>query len=553
MKVIFRVAVLSLVVVFVAASTAMAAKTFTIAPFQVNGSSSLKYLEKSIPDMFSSRLYWQGNFEPTSKVGTTKVIASTDQASAAQALSVAGADYVIWGTVTIVGENCSIDARVLDKAGKTWPVSRDSTVARLIPDLRQVADSINAEVFQKPAATARKAQQRQPERINQMNPELVRNETTQGEVYINPQFRYSGRNDNESRLHSQTLPFPAYGMEICETTGDGTLQIFILEERRLHAYRMEEDAQLTPLGSMEFPVSRTTLSIRSIDLGRNGRSTLIVNTKNDDEDLTVWLLNFDGKNFKEVGKVNNVYLSVVDVPPMYRPQLVAQRSSPPHLFQPGIFEASINNGKVEFGRRLDLPKDFQVFNFSYIPPGNDLSNGAKLVMLDEDERLRLYSEKGARMFSTEEKYSGSMQGIYIDRALPGLGRDTASPGNTYYIPMRLLVTDLDSDGNYEVIVNKPVSTASLIFNNYRTFPQSEIQSLQWDGLGLSLLWKTRRIKGSMVDYAIADPNGDGILDLVVCVNTHPGALGASARKTMVMLYPLDLSKADPKMTPNFIE
>jgi hypothetical protein len=49
----------------------------------------------------------------------------------------------------------------------------------------------------------------------------------------------------------------------------------------------------------------------------------------------------------------------------------------------------------------------------------------------------------------------------------------------------------------------------------------------------------------MVDYTIADANNDGIPDLVACLNTHPGALGVKARKTMLMLYPLDVSLTAP--------
>ena len=49
----------------------------------------------------------------------------------------------------------------------------------------------------------------------------------------------------------------------------------------------------------------------------------------------------------------------------------------------------------------------------------------------------------------------------------------------------------------------------------------------------------------MVDYTIADANNDGIPDLVACLNTHPGAIGVKARKTVIMLYPLDVSKTDP--------
>jgi hypothetical protein len=44
----------------------------------------------------------------------------------------------------------------------------------------------------------------------------------------------------------------------------------------------------------------------------------------------------------------------------------------------------------------------------------------------------------------------------------------------------------------------------------------------------------------VVDYAIADPDNNGTKDLVVCVNTHPGATGLRNIKTMLLAYPLDL-------------
>lgn len=548
MKSCIRVAFAALMVLFTTATPALAAKTFTIAPFTVNGPSAYKYLEQSIPQMFASRLFWKGQFEPAAKTGTAQKLTPADEAAAEKARAAAGADYVIWGSVTVLGDNCSVDVRVRDGEGKTWPLSRESNINRLIPDLRQLSDAVNAEVFQVPQARP-VARSQQAEPVNQMNPGLVRNETGGGEVYINPQFRYAGSNADESRLRSQTLPYASAGMEVCDADGDGKKEVFLVAEKRLYAYRFNAENQLDPLGVTELPASQEALSIRSMDIDNTGRPKLILNAKDESEDLIARIYSFDGKNFKEEVRARGYYLSVVDMPPLFRPALVAQRANPPRLFTPGVWQASVLNGELKLGGRLNLPKDFNVFNFAYIPAGMDNRDTTKLVMLGEDERLRLYSEKGTRMFSTEDKYSGASVGIYVDAGMPGMGKEHVIIGETYYVPMRMLAVDLDRDGNYELVVNKPITTAGLIFGNYRSFPQSEIHSLQWDGVGLGLVWKTRRIKGSVVDYAITDGNNDGILDLVVCVNTHPGALGAAARRTIVLVYPLDLSKADPDTRP----
>lgn len=556
MKTLIRVAAVAFGVILLAASTALAAKTFVIAPFEVNGSNAYKYLEKSIPDMFTSRLFTQGKFEPA-KFGLSQKISPSDEAAAIKAMSAAGADFIIWGGVTVVGENASIDVQVRDKAGKSWTFPRESAIPRLIQDLRRTADGINSEAFQQlpPGRAAARPQQQQQEPVNQMNPDLIRNQTDQAQTYINPQFRYTGGSGDESRLRSQALNFAAYGMEICDATGDGNYEIFILEERRLHAYKYDGPNRLALLATEEFPASETCMSIRSYDFDNSGRAWIIVNTAvNSDTDVISRIYTFDGRSFNLVTRQLGTYLNVVNMPPAYKPRLIGQRSKPPHLFRDGVYEAYLEKGKeIKLASKLDLPKDFNVTNFSHIPPGRDINDAAKTIFLDPTERLVVASERGTRMASTDEKYSGSRQGIYMDRAMPGMGADTVTRGVTYYIPMRMPVVDLDDNGSWEVLVNKPISTANIIFSNYRYFPESEIQSLQWDGLGLNLIWKTRRIKGSVVDYAIVDANGDGILDLAVLLNTHPGAIGVAKPRAMVVLYPLDLSKVDPNTPPSITE
>ena len=129
--------------------------------------------------------------------------------------------------------------------------------------------------------------------------------------------------------------------------------------------------------------------------------------------------------------------------------------------------------------------------------------------------------------------------------MPGMGPSTDSSNQTYYIPMRMVAQDLDKDGRTELLINKPISAAAMIFHNYRTYPQGEIQALLWDGIGMDLLWKTRRIKGTVADLVVADVDNDGVLDLAVNVNSYPGSLGVGKIRTLVTLYPLNTDATQP--------
>lgn len=78
--------------------------------------------------------------------------------------------------------------------------------------------------------------------------------------------------------------------------------------------------------------------------------------------------------------------------------------------------------------------------------------------------------------------------------MPGMGKDNILIPSKYFVPLRMIPSDLEQDGSWELLVNKPISVSAQFFENYRFFPEGEIESLYWDGVGLGLQWKTRRTR-----------------------------------------------------------
>ena len=548
MKRVFRATTTGLLGLFLLlASQAVAAEkvTFLVLPFAVQGSQSHAYLERSIPQMLTSRLYWKGRVEPVLHDLPANMRPAATQEAAEKLRAQYKADYVIWGDVTMVGEDASIDVRVRDKAGKVWPQARQTKASMLMSAISGVSDGINRDVFGRaatPSSVNQPAQSGGP--INQMNPDIMVNQTSSREVYLNPQFRYAGpSNVDDARLRSQALAFNSIGMEVVDADGDGRNEIFLLGQNFVRAFSFS-NGNLNPLGEFKFPMTSQCLNIRSFP-HPSGKAWIIVNTVDSGSVPQTSVLTFSGGKFTEEMRNIKYYLNVVKLPPTYQPVLIGQEAQPPRLFKMGINEMVKQGSTLVPSRRIALPSDANVFNFTYMPAGRGEKDGEKLIVLSPEEHLRAYTAKGARLSESSDRFSGSAVGLEIDPSMPGLGKETVTMASIFYMPMRMLAVDLERDGNYELVVNKPISTASEIFDRYRFFPQSEIHSLFWDGIGLNLQWKTRRIKGSTVDYAIADANNDGIPDLVVCLNTHPGALGVKARKTIIMLYPLDVTKTDP--------
>lgn len=518
-------------------------KTFAVLPFQVNGPAAYKHLEKAIPQMLTSRLYWKDHFVAVDKSAYSGVATPTSQAQAQAALQKIGVDYLIYGSTTVIGDESSIDLQVAGKDGSNWPRSASSKVSEMIPTLKNIAESINSEVFKREEAPAPDAAQ--ANMVNQMNPVIQQNQLTANQqVYLNPQFRYAGDTDEGNRLRSNSLKIAAHGMIVDDVDGDGKNEVLLLSEHELGAYSFD-GTRLTPLGTYEAALRFSLISVRAADLNRDGVMEIVVCAVDSEQAPYSFILNFQNGKFTVQEEKIPYLLNVVKFPPDYMPVVIGQRlSKGNNMWREPVYEMVKTGGGWEKGRKVDLPTGANLFNFVWLPASS--TEDPKLIVLEADsEHLRVYSQKYARLAETDEGYSGASIGLEQDQSLRNMGKDTLLISSKYFVPLPMIPTDFDNDGRYELLVNKPVSVAAQFFDRYRFFPQGEIHSLYWDGVGLGLQWKTRRIKGSVVAFDVKDVNNDGIRDLVVCINTHPGNTGMGDRKTMLLAFPLDLEKTSP--------
>ncbi len=173
-------------------------------------------------------------------------------------------------------------------------------------------------------------------------------------------------------------------------------------------------------------------------------------------------------------------------------------------------------------------------------------NSHQIVMIDDYDRMRRLQRHGR----PADRDRRDLRRLQPRRRIPhrsvgaqGARRQAFAAVHGVYIPLRAIPANLDKDNRYELVISRNISVSAQIFSNYRDYPQGEMHSVYWDGVGMSLQWKTARIKGTIVDYALADMDNDGALDLVVNIKSHTGMAGTARKKSMVVAYPLDLSQA----------
>ena len=473
------------------------AKSFVLLPFEVHAPQNYSYLSKAVPSTLMGRL---------SATGATGTMGPRAAGSAAEARKfIGGADYALWGTVSVMGNDCTIVLNSVDKKGSTWTNTAQGPMSALNATVQRLAGAFSSEVLGVAGAAAASRGGRS---------DIIRNETGQTESYLNPQFRYQGNSADGSRIRSQRLKDEMVDMAVADFNGDGRNEIAILHDHRLVIYKWGNDGRLGKLGEITISRSNLNFSMRAIDLNRDGAKDLVVATFEEENNRPyTYFYGFRGNKFTEVAKRCSYFASVINLPPSYHPTPVGQGWDSIKLFAPGVHIMVKQNGSYGLGQRINLPSGANVFNVAWLPG----KNGDQLVMLTDDERLKIFQGANQTLIhTTMERFSGSATGMEHYKGMPGLGVDrNYQMPSKYFAPMRLIVADIGHTGEYTLLVNKPISTAAQIFDRYRYFPQGEVHALFWDGVGLGLKWKTRRIRGSVAAVDLADFNNDGILDLVV--------------------------------------
>jgi hypothetical protein len=102
--------------------------------------------------------------------------------------------------------------------------------------------------------------------------------------------------------------------------------------------------------------------------------------------------------------------------------------------------------------------------------------------------------------------------------------------------MRILIMDITGDGKNEVITVKNETLSELI--SYRLLTKGEIEVRSWDGIGLAVHWRTRKLTGYFSDFAIGDFDNDGNDELVAALVIKTGSVVLTDAKSKVIAYEL---------------
>ncbi len=524
-----------------------------VVPFKVNAEKDLSFLRDGIVDMLSSRLSWADKVTVINSQETLKALKTVtgplDESKAQKMGAQLGADYVLFGSLTVIGNSVSIDAKMLDVSGKKETLSfsnQSQGMDQVIPAVNLFASDINEKEFgrvapsRKPATASQsqeaQALQGQPQTDSRAHPDklIVGGYTggdTQGTQTAAPGSAFIATQMSQSQSaqfwKSRNFKQRVTGVALGDIDNDGKTETVMITDHLVEAYRFDNNRFLK-IKTIAERSHDFLIGVDVADINGNGFPEIFVTALNPSREFVrSFVLEFDGQTYNEIVKKSNWYFRAVETPERGR-ILFGQKQGINSPFDDRIYELVWQNSEYDVAEPVIPPRRANVLGLA---PGDVRNDGTEgFVVFDKFDYLRIYDSKGGELWKDGERSGGTPR--YFQ--MPNLGSKDLE--NHAYYPMRILIQDINKDGKNDVITAKNYRLSQIL--SMRIFKQGEMEIRSWDGVGLAVLWRTRKLSGHISDFAIGDFDNDGKDELVTALVIKTGSVATTTPKSALTAFEL---------------
>ena len=475
-----------------------------ILPVNIHSPENLAYMQEGLLDMLSSRVELGGRVAVLEKGVVKKAFAQVsgemDSQSARKLGEELGADFVVFGSLTKLGDSASLDLRVVEVKGEkpAAPVfveakKMEEIVARVDDLARQVDERVlgyplSPKVAEKPAAAPKEMAALPAAPL----PVVVPVATSPAKTEKGPAPGGTWR--------SQPFPFYVKGMAVGDVDGDGRSEVVLIEQRNLLIYRYEKEFKL--LKKIEGNKLDNYLAVDVGDIQKDGRAQIFVTNLQGDR-LSSFAVAYQDGNYRIIAKDLDWFLRVVDWGEKGK-VLLGQRKGKEAAWQGPIYELGWDGKGYKENRKADLPKGPTIYGFTPFTHEGKMA----FIFIDSDFRMKAIDQRGKVIWRSKETY-GSDNGIRVKEP----NAFAAESGDEYvFVNVRLI-----AQGD-EILVIRNKSAVGEFFKRQRIYSGGDVQRLAWNGAMLMESWKSQEIPGYLVDFEIQNIIGDQGKELVVAVN-----------------------------------
>ncbi len=520
---------------------ANAAKQVAIVPFKVNAEKDMSFLRDGIYDMLASRLYKENETNVLSRQQVEKALGAAGGAVTESNARDLGkrleADFILFGSLTVLGNSISVDSKMVDVTGAKPTMSffeQSEDAGGIVTRVNQMASEINDKMFGRGAvakapAAAPASQPKPPDAT--AHPEKMFKqggglgpEGGLGSPFVTEEGT-GGRELSPQFWRSAGFRHLFNGIALGDVDKDGKIETVILTPQTLLIFRKDQDRFFQVFEYAESGQGYN-IGVDVADINGNGIPEIFVTSLTPTrKGLSSFVLEHDGKTYQRIVDNAPWYFRVSSLPDRGKILLGQEsRMGSPHSNR--IYEMLWRNGRYEPETPVNVGVALNVLGLTIA----DIMDGHKetVVAYDREDRIRVFEPSGKEEWRSAEKYGGSTLFFGGERT------DQGDVENPIYLPMRLIPIKQAKDGKTKIMAVKNHDIASGRLEKFRSFAESQIMSFFWDGLGLAAEWKTRKISGSIRDFAIGDFDNDGADELVAAVILDEGRIITTSPKSTVV-------------------
>lgn len=520
------------------------AKQLAVLPWKVNSEQDLGFVRDAVTEMLTSRVGSAGEGGGAGGAGGGVKIIRPDIVSEAAAshkyrglsdktaASIGAsleADYVVYGSLTVIGSAVSLDARLLDVS--TGDVATFTASGKGLDSIIGLTDSVSTDLVarltgrpQAPAAGALAVQPQPAPAPAPPQPEaggfILKTRKPAGQEFLFKSGKLDGMYNS---------------MAAADLDGDGFKELFVLSGSGLAVLRPGPDGFKTV--EVDMP-SGQNISIAAADTDGDGAREVYVSRIVDDSPDTRQVT-YRGDGYV-ASKTGSRWLVRTVTGRDGKGTLVGQRFRGSDGFHGEVRRLTNHDGTlVDSGKFVaGLPRGVDLFRLALMDVTGDGSD--ELAAVDSENRLRIYGggdPSWSEDWMSPGHYGGTLTRIELAVEVEG-GLERR------FIPVagRMLAADTDGDGTVELVVRKNTPGGiGWYATTPRSFKKGAVASLGWDGEtgGMVERWSTREVPGFVADFIIDDLDGDGARELTMLVAEGTEKLFGSI-KSYVLSYALDI-------------
>jgi len=544
----------------------------TILPFSINSADNIDYVKQGIDEMLSSRISSSDKITITDKnvvlqelkKSKIKNMSSDDALKLGKKLK---SDYVVWGSITKIGNSISINGKLTDITETKSDIgvsTQSQTLDDIIPKMNDFSENIMKHILgtipqaQSQASAQPVAAPAPVVTTPQAPPALSRESQIIADMksgnkkggtltsVINSEYVNTPEPINRRDFWmSQKIPTEFKGMAIGDVNNDGSNKIVVIDTNTVYIYK-KSDKELILLEKIKGKAYDNYVAVDVADINGDGTPQIIVTSLNDAL-LDSFVLEFKNGKYVKIASDIRWFLRVIETS-SGNPLLLGQEYGTDKPFNTPIYEIVWRDGKYVPDEKMKIPLGLSIYGLTIDNLG--IGGSDKIFALDDLDYLYITEKTNkslARITSigfksdeliwkSDEEYGGSNN--YIENIEDNKNDPTTSDKErNAYLNLRLLTYDYKKGGKKQLIIVKNLSSVGRIFKNYKGFSASEIYDLEWDGMGMAENWRTKKINGYVADYAIKDVDNDGKPEIVLALVQSVGA--TLSDRSVIVVYKLE--------------